>query len=83
MRRVMPIQSSKLLLQMRSSMTWPRPSVTADWIGQMSRLGLRHGMGRSGWLRNVDRKWQIVSDHTSVPFYMDGSYRAAVDLQPT
>jgi uncharacterized protein (TIGR02246 family) len=26
--------------------------------------------------------WQIVCDHSSVPFYMDGSYRAAVDLKP-
>lgn len=26
--------------------------------------------------------WRIVHEHTSVPFYMDGSYRAAVDLQP-
>ena len=26
--------------------------------------------------------WIIVHAHTSVPFYMDGSFRAAVDLQP-
>jgi ketosteroid isomerase-like protein len=26
--------------------------------------------------------WRIVHEHTSVPFYMDGSYRAAVDLVP-
>jgi ketosteroid isomerase-like protein len=26
--------------------------------------------------------WRIAHAHTSVPFYMDGSFRAAVDLQP-
>ena len=32
--------------------------------------------------RNIDGKWKIVHEHESVPFYMDGSYRAAVDLEP-
>ncbi len=26
--------------------------------------------------------WQVVHEHNSVPFYMDGSYRAAIDLDP-
>lgn len=26
--------------------------------------------------------WKIVHEHTSVPFYMDGSFRAALDLKP-
>src|SRR5262245_14544851 len=26
--------------------------------------------------------WRVVHEHVSVPFYMDGSYRAAVDLKP-
>jgi ketosteroid isomerase-like protein len=26
--------------------------------------------------------WKIVHEHSSVPFYMDGSFRAAVDLKP-
>jgi ketosteroid isomerase-like protein len=26
--------------------------------------------------------WMITHEHVSVPFYMDGSYRAAVDLKP-
>ena len=26
--------------------------------------------------------WRIVHDHSSVPFHMDGSFRAAIDLQP-
>jgi uncharacterized protein (TIGR02246 family) len=33
-------------------------------------------------LRRINGRWRIVHDHTSVPFYMDGSYRAAVDLKP-
>ena len=33
-------------------------------------------------LRKTTGRWRIVCDHSSVPFYMDGSYRAAVDLQP-
>jgi ketosteroid isomerase-like protein len=33
-------------------------------------------------LRRIGGRWRIVHDHTSVPFYMDGSYRAAVDLKP-
>lgn len=32
--------------------------------------------------RRIDGKWKIVHEHQSVPFYMDGSYRAAVDLRP-
>jgi ketosteroid isomerase-like protein len=31
--------------------------------------------------RKTDGKWKIVHEHQSVPFYMDGSYRA-VDLKP-
>jgi len=30
----------------------------------------------------IDGEWKIVHDHESVPFYMDGSYKAAVDLKP-
>lgn len=33
-------------------------------------------------LRKTGGRWRIVCDHASVPFYMDGSYRAAVDLKP-
>lgn len=33
-------------------------------------------------LRKTSGRWRIVCDHASVPFYMDGSYRAAVDLKP-
>jgi PhnB protein len=33
-------------------------------------------------LRRVRGAWKIVHEHASVPFYMDGSFRAAVDLKP-
>ncbi|MGH6641153.1 MAG: YybH family protein [Bradyrhizobium sp.] len=32
--------------------------------------------------RKVGGRWKIAHEHTSVPFYMDGSFRAAVDLKP-
>jgi ketosteroid isomerase-like protein len=33
-------------------------------------------------LSRFDGQWLIVHEHVSVPFYMDGSFRAAVDLKP-
>jgi ketosteroid isomerase-like protein len=33
-------------------------------------------------LRKIDGRWQITHSHESTPFYMDGSLRAALDLQP-
>ena len=33
-------------------------------------------------LKLTGRGWKIIHEHGSVPFYMDGSFRAAVDLQP-
>jgi uncharacterized protein (TIGR02246 family) len=32
--------------------------------------------------RKIRGKWKIVHEHQSVPFYMDGSDRAALDLKP-
>lgn len=32
--------------------------------------------------RRVDGAWKVAHVHTSVPFYMDGSFRAATDLKP-
>ena len=48
----------------------------------------RDGEEVSWWARATyalardDGGWRIIHEHTSVPFYMDGSYRAAIDLQP-
>lgn len=33
-------------------------------------------------LRRVRGAWKIVHEHSSVPFHMDGSFRAAIDLKP-
>jgi uncharacterized protein (TIGR02246 family) len=33
-------------------------------------------------LRRIDGDWRIVHLHESTPFHMDGSFRAAVDLEP-
>jgi ketosteroid isomerase-like protein len=33
-------------------------------------------------LSAVSGSWQIVHEHDSTPFYMDGSGRAALDLRP-
>lgn len=46
------------------------------------------GKNTDMWLRETlcfrkeDDAWKIVHQHQSVPFYMDGSYKAAVDLKP-
>ena len=32
--------------------------------------------------RKIGGEWKIAHQHESVPFYMDGSFRAAVDLEP-
>ncbi len=32
--------------------------------------------------RKTAQGWRIAHDHSSVPFHMDGSFRAAVDLAP-
>jgi PhnB protein len=32
--------------------------------------------------RKIDGTWKIAHEHTSVPFHMDGSFRAAIDLKP-
>jgi ketosteroid isomerase-like protein len=58
--------------------------------GYMRMSGTKKGAdhGVSFWMREtlcLERKgsdWQIVHEHTSVPFYMDASLRPAFDLQP-
>jgi PhnB protein len=32
--------------------------------------------------RRIGGAWKIVHEHVSVPFYMDGSFKAAIDLKP-
>ena len=46
--------------------------------GEETNVWVRATVG----LRKIDGNWLIVHTHESVPFHMDGSYRAAVDLEP-
>ena len=41
-------------------------------------IWFRHTLG----FRKIDGRWKITHEHSSVPFYMDGSHKAAVDLKP-
>jgi PhnB protein len=45
--------------------------------GESSSIWFRHTLG----LRKIAGAWKIVHEHESVPFYMDGSFKAAVDLK--
>jgi uncharacterized protein (TIGR02246 family) len=66
-------------------------SVDGDlaFVSSLNRMrGRIGGKDQDMWYRTTmclqksSGRWRIVCDHTSVPFYMDGSYRAAVDLKP-
>ena len=46
--------------------------------GEQTDVWVRATVG----LRRIDGRWQVTHEHSSVPFYMDGSYRAAIDLKP-
>ena len=46
--------------------------------GEKADLWVRVTVG----LRRIDGAWKITHQHTSVPFLMDGSFKAAVDLKP-
>ena len=63
---------------------------TAFCHGYMRLAGNKKGVEHrvSFWMRETlcfvrkESAWQIVHEHTSVPFYMDGSLRPAFDLAP-
>lgn len=50
--------------------------------------GYQSGEAQDVWFRStvafqkLNGRWKISCHHSSVPFYMDGSYKAAVDLTP-
>lgn len=46
--------------------------------GDQFAIWVRVSMG----FRKVGGTWKIAHAHTSVPFYMDGSFKAATDLNP-
>ena len=56
--------------------------------GLFRMIGDQNGEHVDMWFRRtlvfqrMDGEWKIVHDHESVPFYMDGSGRAATDLKP-
>lgn len=59
------------------------------FVSVLNRMrGLQSGEEHDMWfrttrcLRKTGGRWRIICDHASVPFYMDGSYRAAIDLKP-
>jgi ketosteroid isomerase-like protein len=73
-------------------MDWelPDPAVTVS-----GDLAVAHGLVRMGvpgvwqlWfratvvLRELEGRWLVEHLHTSTPFHMDGSFRAATDLAP-
>lgn len=45
-------------------------------------------LGNALWFRStiglckIDSQWRVTHEHNSTPFYMDGSDKAALDLQP-
>ena len=68
-----------------------RISVSGDLAYSTSlrrMIGDQKGKHVDMWFRKslvfqrIDGQWKIVHDHESVPFCMDGSLKAAVDLTP-
>jgi ketosteroid isomerase-like protein len=66
---------------------------TSGEVGWSRGLNRLHGTLKGGrkvdmWMRStlafrrVDGAWKIAHGHSSVPFRMDGSYRAVTDLRP-
>ncbi|MDR6634930.1 ketosteroid isomerase-like protein [Phyllobacterium sp. 1468] len=70
---------------------------TAIWVGgdvafaaSLVRMTGRKTDGEKPdlWFRQTiglirqDGTWKIAHEHASVPFYMDGSFKAAIDLKP-
>jgi uncharacterized protein (TIGR02246 family) len=68
------------------SLTVDRDVAFASALNRMR--GRQSGEDQDLWyrttmcLRKTNGRWRIAHDHSSVPFYMDGSDRAAVDLKP-
>lgn len=46
--------------------------------GEKPDLWFRHTLG----FRKIGGEWKIAHAHESVPFKMDGSFKAAIDLKP-
>jgi PhnB protein len=46
--------------------------------GERASMWFRHTLG----FRRIGGTWKITHEHESVPFHMDGSFKAAVELTP-
>jgi ketosteroid isomerase-like protein len=46
--------------------------------GAKGDLWFRHTFG----FQRIKGEWKIAHEHESVPFYMDGSFKAAIELKP-
>jgi ketosteroid isomerase-like protein len=55
-----------------------RMTATSVGSGHTFTLWYRATLG----LRRIDGEWKVAHEHHSVPFAMDGSLRALVDLEP-
>ncbi|MFD8496434.1 YybH family protein [Amycolatopsis sp. NPDC059657] len=55
-----------------------RLSATPQGSSEQFDLWFRATVG----LRKIDGEWLVTHEHSSTPFYMDGSFRTAVDLKP-
>jgi PhnB protein len=54
-------------------------SHSLNWMhGAKGDLWFRHMFG----FQRIKGEWKIAHEHESVPFYMDGSFKAAIDLKP-
>ena len=54
-------------------------------VSAVTKQGGHHAtwwMRSTSCLRREGATWKIAHEHTSVPFLMDGSFKAAVDLTP-
>jgi uncharacterized protein YndB with AHSA1/START domain/ketosteroid isomerase-like protein len=76
--------------------SWTMRDLTVEIGGDIAHArGISHMTGTKTdgakvdlWLRatvcfgRIGGAWKITHEHTSVPFHMDGSFKAAVDLKP-
>jgi uncharacterized protein (TIGR02246 family) len=75
-------QVTELEIEASGDLAW------AHALNRMSASPKGSGFAFEMWfratycLRRTDHRWRIAHEHTSTPFYMDGSLRAAVDLKP-
>jgi ketosteroid isomerase-like protein len=79
-----PIESEERELALRVS------GDSAYWYGYSRLRGHSKAAGQDVdfWMRmtmileRINGRWKVVHEHSSVPFYMDGSMRPAFDLKP-